>query len=569
MADEDTSSIGPTGSWTGGKRREGIMRTGLRGILALVALIASLVVGSLSARVVHAATPTWTQLSPSGSLPAVRVNDTAVWDTADNQMLVFGGNNASAHYNDLWAYQPASTSWTQLSPSGSPPAARAAQCAVWDAADSQMLVFAGSNGMSTLNDLWAYRPASNSWTLLSPSGSLPPARFACTAVWDAADSQMLVFGGNSGVANGPIFNDLWAYRPASNSWTQLSPSGSPPHSRYYHAAVWDAADAQMLVFGGFTGGGIDLYLNDLWAYQPASNSWTQLSPSGSPPSPGRYYPTAAWDAADSQMLIFGGYNAGTLFNDLWAYQPASNSWTQLSPSGSPPSPRLGPTSVWDAADSQMLVFGGTDNGSVFYNDLWSFHTPTLPPTIMITMPASGATYLLNQSVAASYACAPGSASIATCAGPVASGAPIDTGSVGTKSFTVQASDSSGNTSSQSVTYTVSYNLCLLYDPTQVYQSGSTIPIRLELCDASGADVSSTSISVTAVSVTQISTNVSDTPVASGNANPDNNFRFDATLGAAGGYIYNLSTKGLATGTYALSFTAGSDPPRHTVQFEVK
>lgn len=61
----------------------------------------------------------------------------------------------------------------------------------------------------------------------------------------------------------------------------------------------------------------------------------------------------------------------------------------------------------------------------------------------------------------------------------------------------------------------------------------------------------------------------DTLEDSGNANPDNNFRYDSTLGPSGGYIYNLSTKGLNMGTYTLSFTVGSDPATHTVQFQVK
>lgn len=56
----------------------------------------------------------------------------------------------------------------------------------------------------------------------------------------------------------------------------------------------------------------------------------------------------------------------------------------------------------------------------------------------------------------------------------------------------------------------------------------------------------------------------------GNANPDNNFRYDSTLGPTGGYIYNLSTKGLSTGTYALTFSVSGDPvPRHQVLFQVK
>ena len=58
---------------------------------------------------------------------------------------------------------------------------------------------------------------------------------------------------------------------------------------------------------------------------------------------------------------------------------------------------------------------------------------------------------------------------------------------------------------------------------------------------------------------------------SGNANPDYTFRYDATLGGTGGgYIFNLSTKGLASGQYVLSFYAGTDRSFfYTVKFEVK
>jgi hypothetical protein len=55
----------------------------------------------------------------------------------------------------------------------------------------------------------------------------------------------------------------------------------------------------------------------------------------------------------------------------------------------------------------------------------------------------------------------------------------------------------------------------------------------------------------------------------GNANPDNDFRFDPTLGGTGGYIFNLKTTGLSTGTYNVSFTVSGDPVAHAVQFQVK
>lgn len=52
----------------------------------------------------------------------------------------------------------------------------------------------------------------------------------------------------------------------------------------------------------------------------------------------------------------------------------------------------------------------------------------------------------------------------------------------------------------------------------------------------------------------------------GNANPDFNFRYDASLD---GYIFNLSTRGFATGTYLLFFTVAGDPVEHSLEFQVK
>jgi len=142
--------------------------------------------------------------------------------------------------------------------------------------------------------------------------------------------------------------------------------------------------------------------------------------------------------------------------------------------------------------------------------------------------------------------------------------------VGTHNITAQYSgDSNFQASSGSLTQTVEYGLCLLYDQTMAVHSGAVIPIKLELCDANGNDLSTSAIIVHATGVVLVSTNTPGTLASPGNANPDNDFRFDSTLGSGGGYIFNLSTGGLGTGTYNLQFTAGSDPVTHAAQFEVK
>ncbi|HBR58189.1 MAG TPA: hypothetical protein DEA22_12100, partial [Blastocatellia bacterium] len=117
------------------------------------------------------------------------------------------------------------------------------------------------------------------------------------------------------------------------------------------------------------------------------------------------------------------------------------------------------------------------------------------------------------------------------------------------------------------TLDISFAICALFDQTRAVRSGAAFPIRLNLCDAGGANVSDPGIRVTATRIQLISESVTDIEVEdSGNANPDNNFRFDADLG---GYIFNLKTSGLESGTYRLFFTAGDDPAEHSVEFRVK
>jgi len=119
-------------------------------------------------------------------------------------------------------------------------------------------------------------------------------------------------------------------------------------------------------------------------------------------------------------------------------------------------------------------------------------------------------------------------------------------------------------SSDTATLSVSFNICVLYDQGKAVKSGATYPIKLQLCDVNGNNVSSVDIVVHAVNVQQVSTSAYGDVISSGNANADNNFRFDS-----GQYIFNLKTTGLSTGTYKLYFTAGDDPVQHSVEFQVK
>ncbi len=125
-------------------------------------------------------------------------------------------------------------------------------------------------------------------------------------------------------------------------------------------------------------------------------------------------------------------------------------------------------------------------------------------------------------------------------------------------------DSNFNSASDSGTLTVGYNIVPLYDQTKLHQSGSTIPIKLQITGANGNNLSSAGTVVTAVGIALVSTSVYGPVDAAGNANPDNNFRF-----AGDSYIFNMKTTGMGTGVYNLYFKVGADPTLHTMQFQIK
>jgi hypothetical protein len=186
-----------------------------------------------------------------------------------------------------------------------------------------------------------------------------------------------------------------------------------------------------------------------------------------------------------------------------------------------------------------------------------------PPTVTFTAPSSGAIYVVGSAVNVGYSCSDAGSGVASCLGSLPNGAALPTGNVGVHTFSVTAVDNLGNTTTQTVSYIVTYRICLLYNSTKALgTAGSTVPVRFQLCDASGKSLSSPSILVTAVSLD----GNPPPPNFSGRTNLGYLFRYDSTIN---GYVYNLNTKGLRSGAHAIGFIASGDPITHIAAFILK
>lgn len=296
--------------------------------------------------------------------PRLVGDNIAVWDPAANRLLVLAGRGLG----DLWAYSPSTGSWTHQQP-GSPssPALLSRAGGVINPATGEMSVFGGLlyesiGSPATVGDqLFVYDPVASTWTEVVASGPRPRGRQLPTLVWDPEGQQILLFGG--GPLQGAPFNDLWAFRPSSSSWVEISSSSARPTPRLGSPAVWDPVRSQVLLYGGGSGPPS----SELWSYRPSSNIWQRLEPSG--PSPGeRWRHTLAWDGINNRMLLFGGCVGVPCRaqNDLWSYDPAVNGWAPLRPRDRLPAPRSGHSAVWDSSSSQMIIVGGSEG------DVWAY-----------------------------------------------------------------------------------------------------------------------------------------------------------------------------------------------------
>jgi hypothetical protein len=107
----------------------------------------------------------------------------------------------------------------------------------------------------------------------------------------------------------------------------------------------------------------------------------------------------------------------------------------------------------------------------------------------------------------------------------------------------------------------------LFDQGKAHRAGSVVPIRFQLLDASGANVSSAERVVTATGlVQQDNTSVLALVEDAGNSSPDSTFRYDEALG---GYLYNLSTRGMAAGTWALQFSVSGNTHTYAIEFDLR
>jgi len=221
---------------------------------------------------------------------------------------------------------------------------------------------------SSIHHPYTLRAVRQKWTQLYAEEIPPTPRRGHSAVYVPSSDRMIVFGGQSG--SGQVMRDVWALTHASGIseapiWVELHPTGTPPASRKGHSAVYDAFNNRMIMYGGETDS--LAYFSDIWVLTHADGSggtpeWIEL-PSFPGPAPASGHAIGYNPTHNRMVASQGGQYCWAPEGDMWVLDHAnglgtSAGWTNFSIPGTPPSPRHDAVFAYDPNGNRLIVYGG-------------------------------------------------------------------------------------------------------------------------------------------------------------------------------------------------------------------
>lgn len=238
---------------------------------ARLQLSVAIVICSIAVAHAQIETYQWTKISQTGG-PSVKEHATG-YDANRNQLIIFGGKPFN---NDLWLFNLTSQTWRKANVTTAP-AARFSMVYGMDqtAGRDRFIISTGEGqGKKFFNDIWAFDLASETWTELPRAGDYMDVRYgAAGGSWFADSRHFIVSHGFKGGTD--RFDDAFSYDFNTQRWTEITPGDCPFARCLVGSAVVDSS--ALVMFGGCGSGG--------FGPCPAQDSWelkVQADASSSP-----------------------------------------------------------------------------------------------------------------------------------------------------------------------------------------------------------------------------------------------------------------------------------------------
>jgi hypothetical protein len=311
----------------------------------------------------------WSKNRSAGPTPARQLSAMA-FDAAHSQLVLFGGTTTvsggpAGALNETWTWDGCNWTHQPLQINPPPPSPRLGAGMAYDATIGKVVLF-GGQGPSTpngMNDTWTWD--GRSWTPLNldPTKS-PPTAGSASLTYDAASGTAVLFIVPSGQKGTPVAQ-TWTFN--GSSWAKQSVSNPP--FRTWPGFSYDAARSQVVLFGGEqVTKSSTTYLNDTWLWN--GNSWSPSSSSPPAALTRRALLGMDYDASLGGTVMTMGFSGSSLLSDTWFWD--GSNWTQQTSAGTVSPAREAFAMSYFGTAGTIVLTGGSDNVPEVLSDSWRY-----------------------------------------------------------------------------------------------------------------------------------------------------------------------------------------------------
>jgi len=202
----------------------------------------------------------------------------------------------------------------------------------------------------------------------------PPSSYLTSVIASViVDNFLYAFGGFNG-SYGGYGNYLFRYNINTNTWTQLSPNGTIP-SKGRVGAPLCAHNNKIYIYGG-TEYSTYILKNGLYCYDIATNTWSYLSN-----TPGVKW-GHTFCVYNEKIYMYGGYTTtqrtGSGSRHMWVYDIATNTWTNDTNNYTGTRPNVPTMCDGCIVDGKLYVASDTGIGRIWSYDIAAKHWTELP-----------------------------------------------------------------------------------------------------------------------------------------------------------------------------------------------
>lgn len=235
-----------------------------------------------------------------------------------------------------------------------------------------VVIFGHSPQYGYLNTVQEYNFGSREWRIVETNGYVVKGGYGHSAAYDMLTEKIYVYGGIvSESENSQVLSSkLYAYEPATRTWTLLTSALS---SRLLHTANF-VTPGLMLVFGGNTHNdtsqsyGAKCYSKDLMVYDVFCDSWQyQDIPSDLVSDLARFGHSSA--VFEDSLYIYGGFD-GQLLSDMLKYTPGNCNYFTKQEKCLNSKP--GVKCIWDVQKSRCISIDKVQKASIFGREQYDY-----------------------------------------------------------------------------------------------------------------------------------------------------------------------------------------------------